>query len=170
MPSAGSQQPTLVLQKLIYSRWPSWVPFELNGLYKGNMSTIDPEAPVHYFMSTTPITVPPDMPISDARDKMARNQIRHMPVTQDDALVGIISARDILLVEDLSVFGSYDNSVGDIMAREPITVIPSTPLHTVVKTMVNEDVGAVLVIDEGELVGIFTDVDAVVTLDRVLGT
>jgi len=37
-----------------------------------------------------------------------------------------------------------------------------------VKTMAKEDIGCVLVIDGGKLVGIFTDVDAVKLLSRAL--
>ncbi len=55
------------------------------------------------------------------------------------------------------------------MAAEPISVPSDTAIGHVVKTMAKAAIGAVLVVDDGKLVGIFTDVDAVKLLAHVLG-
>ncbi|MBI2460359.1 MAG: CBS domain-containing protein, partial [Candidatus Rokubacteria bacterium] len=48
-------------------------------------------------MSRAPITVPPDTSVSDARRVMEQRRIRHLLVTDQDRLVGIITDRDIRL-------------------------------------------------------------------------
>jgi acetoin utilization protein AcuB len=124
--------------------------------------------PVHQFMTKSPRTVTPDTALSDARDIMAEDQIRHLPVVKGERVVGIVSARDVLVVEDLRVFASFDTTVAAAMAAEPISVPSDTAIGHVVKTMAKAAIGAVLVVDDGKLVGIFTDVDAVKLLARVL--
>jgi acetoin utilization protein AcuB len=119
-------------------------------------------------MTPSPRTVAPASALSDARDVMAQEQIRHLPVVAGGRVVGVVSARDILVVEDLRVFASYDTTVEAAMAADPITVSSDTPIGHVVKTMAREDIGCVLVVDGGKLVGIFTDVDAVKLLARAL--
>ncbi len=119
-------------------------------------------------MTPSPHTVTPSTPLSDARDIMAREQIRHLPVVDRDRVVGVVSARDILVVEDLRVFASYDTTVGAAMAANPISVPSDTAIGHVVKTMAKEDIGCVLIVDDGKIVGIFTDVDAVKLLSRAL--
>ena len=129
---------------------------------------IDGKAPIRIFMTPLPLTVSAGTALSDARDLMAAKQIRHLPVVDSGRIVGIVSARDVLVVEDLSVFASYDTTVEAAMAANPVTVPTDTPVGHVVQTMATKDIGAVLVIDGGELKGIFTDVDAVKLLARVL--
>lgn len=130
---------------------------------------LDPTQPVREFMTSAPKTVAPETALSDARDLMAEFQIRHLPVVRNGAVVGIVSARDVLVVEDLQVFAVYDTNVDDAMATNPVTVPSDTPIGHVVKTMADQNIGAVLVVDEDRLEGIFTDVDAVKLLARLLG-
>jgi acetoin utilization protein AcuB len=119
-------------------------------------------------MTPSPRTVSPATALSDARDIMAQEQIRHLPVVDGGRVVGIVSARDILVVEDIRVFASYDTTVDAAMAADPISVPSSTAIGHVVKTMAKEDIGCVLIVDDGKLVGIFTDVDAVKLLARAI--
>ena len=129
---------------------------------------LDAREPVRKFMTPSPRTVAPATALSDARNVMAQEQIRHLPVVQAGRVVGVVSARDVLVVEDLRVFASYDTTVEAAMAADPISVPSDTPIGHVVKTMAKEDIGCVLVVDRGKLVGIFTDVDAVKLLSRAL--
>lgn len=124
--------------------------------------------PVSKFMTKSPRTVTPETALSDARDIMAEDQIRHLPVVKGGRVVGIVSARDVLVVEDLRVFASFDTTVAAAMAAEPISVPPDTAVGHVVKTMAKAAIGAVLVVEDDHLVGIFTDVDAVKLLARIL--
>lgn len=52
--------------------------------------------------------------------------------------------------------------VRDIMQRSVVSATPETPISEVAKKMQSEDVGAVVILDQGGLAGIVTDRDLVV--------
>jgi acetoin utilization protein AcuB len=49
-------------------------------------------------MTTAPVTITPDTPISAARHLMQKHAIRHLPVLEDERLVGMLSDRDLRTV------------------------------------------------------------------------
>jgi len=51
------------------------------------------------YMSPDPVTVSVDAEISEAAATMLRIGARHLPVVEDDRVVGMISARDVLTDE-----------------------------------------------------------------------
>jgi acetoin utilization protein AcuB len=56
--------------------------------------------------------------------------------------------------------------VGRIMTREPFTVTEATPLADAVSVLVEKKFGSLPVVDGTEIVGIFTEIDA---LEILLG-
>jgi CBS domain-containing protein len=64
-----------------------------------NMFTtkVDPplQEPVRDHMSLYPLTLEPDVSVEQGRQFMRDNLIRHVPVVEDDRLVGIVSMRDL---------------------------------------------------------------------------
>src|SRR5260370_9054695 len=52
-------------------------------------------------MTPETITIAPDASISDVWDLMSEHDIRHVPVVQDGALVGMLSSRDLPLADIL---------------------------------------------------------------------
>src|SRR5262245_63267960 len=52
---------------------------------------------VSELMTAPPITAGPDMPVLEARQLMVGRRIRHLLVTEDDKLLGIVTDRDIRL-------------------------------------------------------------------------
>ena len=69
-------------------------------------------------MTRSPVTVTPDMRLSEARDLMAQHRIRRLPVTKGDSLVGILSLGDIALAD------ASERAVGE--ALEEISESEST--------------------------------------------
>jgi CBS domain-containing protein len=53
------------------------------------------EHQVHLWMTREPITIGPDASTSDALDTMLDQGFRHLPVVENDVLVGMISMRDL---------------------------------------------------------------------------
>ena len=47
------------------------------------------------WMSRDPITLHPDAPIFEARDRMLEEGFRHIPVLEEGRVVGIVSLRDL---------------------------------------------------------------------------
>lgn len=57
------------------------------------------EVKLREILTKSPVTVTPDMKVSDARDLMAEHQIRRLPVVKAEKLVGIISMGDVAVAD-----------------------------------------------------------------------
>jgi len=53
-------------------------------------------SPVSEWMTSDPVTAPPDMDADDAAEIMMTHGFRHLPVVEGNAVTGIVSLRDIL--------------------------------------------------------------------------
>jgi acetoin utilization protein AcuB len=117
------------------------------------------------------ITVRPETPVQQARDLMAKEKIRHLPVTgARGALAGIVTDRDIRLnlpsrATSLSA-GEINHqltklTVAEIMSRSVITIGPDRPARDGAQLMLDHKIGALPVLDDGHLVGIITETDIV---------
>src|SRR5918999_5323086 len=56
--------------------------------------------PVSEWMTADPITVPPDTPVRDALERMISGGFRHLPVVDEEAVVGVVSMRDLSALGD----------------------------------------------------------------------
>lgn len=125
------------------------------------------KVPVDEFTSPSPITVSPQTPASEIALLLHENGIRHIPVVQNNVALGIISDRDIRVlgtVKELSLV-----SAEEMMVTDPFTVSPDTPLDQVVYEMSSRKIGSAIVQDEqGQVVGIFTNTDALNALVELL--
>ncbi len=65
---------------------------------------------VEEVMSKTVVTAAPDMDAHEAADIMAQNQIRRLPVMENDRMVGIVS------IGDLAVKNIYENEAGEALS------------------------------------------------------
>ena len=50
---------------------------------------------VSRWMTRGPLTVGPDTPVGEALDQMLSGRFRHLPVMEADAVVGVVSMRDL---------------------------------------------------------------------------
>jgi len=123
---------------------------------------------VRELMTGAVITVGPDMPVLDARHLMLKQRIRHLPVTEGRKLVGIVTDRDIRLnlpsqATSLSVWEVNHLltklTVGRVMTQSVITAGPDREARDAAQLMLEHKIGAVAVVDGGELVGIVTETD-----------
>jgi len=53
------------------------------------------ERPVSEWMTPDPTTVPPETPASEALKTMLDGGFRHLPVSEGDSILGIVSIRDL---------------------------------------------------------------------------
>jgi acetoin utilization protein AcuB len=94
----------------------------------------------------------------DAFVMMRQLQIRHLPVMDRGQLVGLLSERDIAFAERF--LEARESPVAAVMTRDPYVTVPYAPLAEVAETMARHKYGSALVIDDGNVVGVFTAVDA----------
>jgi acetoin utilization protein AcuB len=91
--------------------------------------------------------------------------------------VGIVSDRDIRKASPSLLSGvdmtEYEDvlrntPISRVMTREPFTVTAETDLREAVQLLVDKKIGAIPVVDGKELVGIFSEIDALKVLLGVL--
>jgi acetoin utilization protein AcuB len=122
------------------------------------------------YMTSGPFAIGPHEPLGNARRLMERYELRHLPVVTDGKLVGIVSDRDMNLVQSLAHAPPDAITVEDAMTPEPYAPPPNAPLQEVVGVMIERKIGSAVVVDAGEIVGIFTATDAMrVLLDALAG-
>jgi len=105
-------------------------------------------------MTPFPHSVQVDSPIGDAELLMKRNGIHHLPVADGEAIVGIVTARDI------ATRRSAATTVRAYLTPDPYVVELSMPLDEVLFRLAERQMGCAIVTRQGKLAGIFTHVDA----------
>ena len=125
---------------------------------------------IQKYMTTTPLTVRPDLTIAAADKIMHENRIRHLPVLNGGQLVGLLSQRDIRLIESFKDVDIKTVQVVEAMSQDVFEVSPSSSLDEVVLTMAAKKYGSAVVTQNSHVVGIFTAVDALQALAELLQT
>jgi acetoin utilization protein AcuB len=120
-------------------------------------------------MSSVAYSVGDDQTLAEVSLRMRDLDVRHMPVMRGSRLVGIISERDIAVHKATTNAHLDELKVADAMSREPYHVPSSTPLADVATQMGKHRYGAALIVDDGEIKGIFSTTDALFVLARLCG-
>ena len=123
---------------------------------------------VQNFMTLGPVVIGSDRPLAEAHRVMRERSIRHLPVVDGGRLVGIVSQRDVYLCETLKGVDPASEPVREAMTPEPYVVAPDTALDEVAGTMAQRKLGSAVVVDRGEIVGLFTTVDALRALSGLV--
>ena len=120
-------------------------------------------------MSSNPIVIDADASLGEAFDILQSNSIRHLPVVKGDALVGMVSDRDlrtlmprIVDAETLDTYKArYDAPVSSVMATDVETLNGEQDLDESIDVMLEFKVGALPVIDPStkSVIGILSYVD-----------
>jgi acetoin utilization protein AcuB len=113
-------------------------------------------------MTPFPHVVEVDDSVLHARALMVHHQVRHLPVKKGNALVGVLTDRDLkrALDPDLGLPPKDELFVRDVFESEAYVVESSEPLDNVLEHMSAKHIGSALVTKHGHLVGIFTATDA----------
>jgi acetoin utilization protein AcuB len=116
-------------------------------------------------MTSNPITIRRDTPLSAVIGLMKSHHCRQLPVVDEGRLVGIVTDRDIRLVMNSPLI-MHDRSDDQTlltfttaeacMTADPMTVEPSTPAAQAALLLKTYKFGALPVVHEGRLVGIVT--------------
>jgi len=77
------------------------------------------ETKVREIMGTPVITVPPQQPVSDCLRLMTEHRVRHLPVLENEQLVGIVSIGDLVNWVISAQSATIDNLEGYISGRYP---------------------------------------------------
>lgn len=114
-----------------------------------------------HIMTPFPFAIEMRQPLAEARRLMNEHKFHHLPVVDDQKLVGVISDRDIKWALDpLAPKRSAEGLlVEHVFRREPFIVDLHSPLEDVLQEMGEKHIGSALVTKNGKLAGIFTLTD-----------
>jgi acetoin utilization protein AcuB len=119
--------------------------------------------PVSRYMTVHPYAIGPRDKLSSARRLMATRKVHHLPVLEENRLIGIISDRDVHPVHPL-----HDVRVEETMTEDVLEVRPDTPLDEVLGQMEAKNCGSAVVVSDTGVEGIFTTHDALRALGDLL--
>jgi acetoin utilization protein AcuB len=118
------------------------------------------------------VTVSTEDSVETAVRHLQQRGIRHLLVLQAGELVGILSDRDLKRAIDpqnrkkrklLNLGGLFfllePIMVREIMTKDPITIGPGAKVQDAAAIMVEQRIGALPVVRDGEIVGILTESD-----------
>lgn len=140
-------------------------------------------------MTPDPVTVSPDMTVTEAAHLMSEKHVGALPVIDDKKLVGLVSEGDLIMQDVkvhfptyLSLLGGYifapgaadrfesslrkavGATVRDVMTVDPITVSPEALVTDVATTIIERGVARLPVVEDDVLIGIVSKSDIVRSL------
>jgi len=133
-------------------------------------------------MTTDVITIPSNTHIIEAKRLMESHKLQRIPVVDRGKLVGIITKRSLekavppkpnprdLLEFSYSVASLYRTPIRNIMRRDIVTATPDMTAEEAVALAQAKKVGALVVVEDNQVVGIATTNDFFYKiLNKVLG-
>ncbi|MDP2341851.1 MAG: CBS domain-containing protein [Deltaproteobacteria bacterium] len=125
-------------------------------------------------MTRNPITASPWTTIGEVAETLLREDIRHLPIVDAGAVVGVISDRDVRQFARDTLFAGTPEArrhlsapVTSIMSTDVIDAAADDDVDVAIERMIENKIGALPVIDgDGVLVGILSTHDV---LKRALG-
>jgi acetoin utilization protein AcuB len=100
--------------------------------------------------------------LEHAREVMSEHEIRHLPVTENGVLVGVVTEREVGLLTSRSLDEERRDAlrVRDACTLDVYVVDLSARLDRVLLEMAERRIGSALVVKNGKPVGILTAMDA----------
>jgi len=132
---------------------------------------------VRDYMTSPAASIQKDARLLDAALTMRRSGFRHLPITDGDRLVGIITDRDIQRFAP-SLLGNIsqeeynqifeETPIERVMTKNLITVTADTPVGDAAAILHDKKLGCVPVVDGEKLLGIITVTDLLRLLHNLL--
>ncbi len=124
--------------------------------------------PVEEYTTPGAVTASPNADFSEMMKKMKNGEFRHLPIMDGGKVVGLVSHRDLKLLEGLGTLATQV-SASDIMHRDVYVVDSKASLEDVVFEMSSRKIGSAVISDGGDnSVGIFTSTDALNALIEII--
>ncbi len=124
--------------------------------------------PISNIMTTDVITLTLNDNLNTAEKLFKKHHIRHIPVVEEDRVIGMLSLTDLLrlsFVDSFSDMESVDTaiynmlSIGQVMANSLEKVPSDTPIKDAAALLASKEFHALPVVDNALLVGIITTTD-----------
>ncbi len=130
---------------------------------------------VSQIMQRKVMSVTSNVGVRKAYAIMNEHNIRHLPVTSDGKLIGIISDRDIrpsmILMDKSDTSSAYipdSVKVESIMVSNPLTINRDDDVRMAARIMQKKKLGCLPVMDGDKIVGLITETDLIRLLVEML--
>ena len=129
-------------------------------------------------MTANPFTVTPDVSIPDALAVMEEHVVRHLPVVDAGAVVGVISRNDIAaaspskattLSAQEATYLISKLRVAKVMSRPAVVISPDALLEEAATVLRDGKIEMLPVVADGALVGVITESDILDAFIDILG-
>lgn len=125
---------------------------------------------IQKYMTRGPQTIGQEQTLDVAHSVMRQHGVRHLPVLEAGKLVGVLSQRDLHLVETLRDVNPATTTVDEAMTSDVYITGPDAPLDEVASQMAEHKYGSAVIVERGKVVGMFTTVDALNALATLAKT
>lgn len=119
------------------------------------------------WMKRNPVTISRTALLQDASHLMKKHDIRHLPVMENEQLVGFVTESDLRqfsfpsMVEEIPIH--------QVMVLNPVTVNANASIETAARLIYDFKIGGLPVLDKKNLVGIITSSDLLSAFIEVMG-
>ncbi|MCD4840928.1 MAG: CBS domain-containing protein [Methanosarcinales archaeon] len=129
---------------------------------------------VNKYMSNKVVTASPDISVGEATRTMIEKGFRRIPIVKEDVLLGIVTASDVmrylgsgeifqkLMTGDVS--DAFQVPLKSLILRDIVWTNSGIDIGEAAALMLKNKVGALPIIDDGELCGIITERDIIKAL------
>ncbi|HJK78236.1 MAG TPA: CBS domain-containing protein [Methanocorpusculum sp.] len=118
-----------------------------------------PKLPIREYMTAPLIALEADMTVAYVMKTLLQRRIHGAPVIEGCQLLGIVTLTDIVSAIDRGV--AMDSPIAEIMVRNVVTIPGDMRLYEVIRRFKEQDIGRVIVTEEGKPVGILTHSDII---------
>ena len=118
-----------------------------------------PKKQISEYMSAPLIQLEPDMTLAYAMKTFLQRKIHGAPVIENGNLLGIVTIADIMSALDREV--PTTTFISDVMVRNVVTIPGEMRLYEVIKRFKEQDIGRVIVTENGKAIGILTHSDII---------
>lgn len=130
------------------------------------------KAPISMIMTSPVITLSKDDNLETAEHLFKQHHIRHIPVVEENVIIGMLSYTDLLRLSFADVAGNdFDDSpdvmvynmfsIGQVMNRNIVTVSASNSIKEVAEILATKEFHALPVVNRNTLIGIVTTTDLI---------
>ncbi len=130
---------------------------------------------VRYWMSHSPQVATEEMNLHETLELMRQHRIRRLPVVRGQTVCGIVTLSDLyrfvkpralntVILSEEAADELHRHTVAEVMTSSPVTCQPNSPLEEVGDLMRKRRIGALPVLQDGQLVGIITESDVLSAL------
>jgi len=124
--------------------------------------------PISKIMTKDVITLTLNDSLFDAKMLFKKHQIRHIPVVENEKIVGMLSLTDLLRISFVDSYSDNESidttiynmlSIGQVMANNPVNVSSDSIIKDVASLLATKEFHALPVVNNEKLVGMITTTD-----------